>query len=76
MLAALPRPLFNADSAEQARELVGEALERLRKPLPKVAALLEEAQEDLSLVLGLSDRPPHPGLSSQRSSRVTPRLGT
>jgi putative transposase len=47
MLAALLRPLFNADSREAARELVSEALERLRKPLPKVAALLEEAEEDL-----------------------------
>ena len=47
MLAALLRPLFNADTGEQARELVGDALERLRKPLPKVAALLEEAEEDL-----------------------------
>jgi putative transposase len=47
MLAALLRPLFNAESGQLARELVGEALERLRKPLPKVAALLEEAEEDL-----------------------------
>jgi putative transposase len=47
MLAALLRPIFNADMAEQARELLGEALERLRKPLPKVAAPLEEAEEDL-----------------------------
>src|SRR5437867_2784828 len=48
MLAALLRPLFNAESGEAAGELVGEALERLRKPLPKVAALLEEAEEDLT----------------------------
>jgi putative transposase len=47
MLAALLRPLFNADSGEQAGELVGDALERLRKPLPKVAALLEDAEADL-----------------------------
>jgi putative transposase len=47
MLAALLRPLFTADSGQQAHEFVGEALERLRKPLPKVAALLEEAEEDL-----------------------------
>src|SRR2546426_3522786 len=47
MLAALLRPLFNADSGDAARELVGDALERLRKPLPKIAALLEEAEEDL-----------------------------
>ena len=47
MVAALLRPIFNADDREQARELAGDALERLRKPLPKVAALLEEAEEDL-----------------------------
>jgi transposase-like protein len=43
----LLRPLFSADSAEQAPERIGEALERLRKPLPKVAALLEEGEQDL-----------------------------
>ena len=47
MLAALIRPIFNADDREQARERLGEALERLSKPLPKIAALLEEAEEDL-----------------------------
>jgi putative transposase len=47
MLAALPQPLFSADTGETARELVGDALERLRKPLPKIAALLAEGEEDL-----------------------------
>jgi putative transposase len=47
MLAALLRPILNADSQEEARELVSDALERLRKPLPKIATLLEEAEEDL-----------------------------
>src|SRR6266545_3989166 len=47
MVAALLRPIFNADTGELARELVGDALDRLRKPLPKVAGLLEEAEEDL-----------------------------
>jgi putative transposase len=47
MLAALLRPFFNAETGEAARALVGDALERLRTPLPKVAALLEEAEEDL-----------------------------
>jgi putative transposase len=47
MLAALLRPIFNADDQGQARVLLGEALERLRKPLPKIAALLEAAEEDL-----------------------------
>src|SRR3954471_13117673 len=52
MLAALIRPLFNVDSAEQARELVSDALERLRQPLPKIAALLEEAEDDLLAFYG------------------------
>ena len=47
MLVALLRPLFTADDAETARALVGTALKGVRKPLPKVAALLEEAEEDL-----------------------------
>jgi transposase-like protein len=47
MVAALLRPIFNAEAREQADELVGDALERLRKPLPKVVTLLEEAEEDL-----------------------------
>jgi putative transposase len=47
MVAALLRAIFNADSGEAARDLVGDALARLRKPLPKVTALLEEAEEDL-----------------------------
>ena len=47
MLTALPRPLFNAETGEAARALLGEALERLGKPLPKVAALLVDAEEDL-----------------------------
>ena len=47
MLAALIRPIFNADNGEQARELVGEAIARLERPLPKVAAMLERAEEDL-----------------------------
>jgi transposase-like protein len=47
MLAALIRPVFSGEDGGQARELVGAALERLRKPLPKVAALLEDAEDDL-----------------------------
>jgi transposase-like protein len=47
MLAALLRPLFSADSGEQARELVSDALDRPREPLPKIATLLKEAEDDL-----------------------------
>jgi putative transposase len=52
MLAALLRPLFNADTYEHARELVGAALERLETPLPKVAELLAEAEQDLLAFYG------------------------
>ena len=47
MVAALLRPIFNAEDRDAARQLVGDALDRLRTPLPKVAALLEDAEEDL-----------------------------
>jgi transposase-like protein len=47
MVAALLRPIFNADDRDGARELVSDALERLKKPLPKVAGLLEDAEDDL-----------------------------
>jgi putative transposase len=52
MVAALLRPTFNAADRDAARALVGDALDRLRKPLPKVAALLEEAEEDLLAFYG------------------------
>jgi putative transposase len=55
MVAALLRPIFNADTGELARELVSDALERLHKPLPKAAALLEEAEEDLLAFYGFPD---------------------
>jgi hypothetical protein len=38
---------YNAETGETARELIGDALDRLRKPLPEVAALLEAAEDDL-----------------------------
>ena len=47
LLAALIRPLFNADSGEQARDRLSEAVAHLDGKLPKVAALLEEAEEDI-----------------------------
>src|SRR3954464_15213808 len=66
MLAALIRPIFNADRGEQARELVGEAIKRLQRPLPKGAAMLERAEEDLLAFYALPVdhrrklRPTHP----------------
>ena len=46
LLAALIRPVFQAEAGEQARERLGEAVAQLERSLPKVAALLEQAEED------------------------------
>jgi transposase-like protein len=47
LLAALIRPIFNADSLEQARDRLSEAVAGLEGRLPKVAALLEAAEDDI-----------------------------
>jgi putative transposase len=47
LLAALIRPIFRADSAGQARDRLSEAVAHLDGKLPKVAALLEQAEEDI-----------------------------
>ena len=45
--AALIRPIFQAQSDEQARARLGDAVDRLRPALPKLAELLAAAEEDL-----------------------------
>ena len=47
LLAALIRPVFAAESGEQARERLSEAVAQLERALPKVARMLEEAEEDV-----------------------------
>ena len=47
MISAALREIFNAGSYELARERSTEVIERLTEPVPKVARLLEEAEEDL-----------------------------
>jgi putative transposase len=47
LVAAALREVFDAPSPEQARERLGEVLARFREPVPKVAELLEAAEEDL-----------------------------
>ena len=47
MLAALIRPLFGAEDREVARDRLSEAVAHLEGKLDTVAALLEEAEEDL-----------------------------
>jgi putative transposase len=47
LVSAALREIFNADSATQAKERVGEVIARLQGPMPKVAHLLEQAEDDL-----------------------------
>lgn len=47
MIAAALRQVFQAESGAEARRVVGEVIERLAPVAPKVAGLLEEAEEDL-----------------------------
>jgi putative transposase len=47
LVAAALREIFDAPGLEQAKARLGEVLERFREPVPKVAAFLEEAEDDL-----------------------------
>jgi putative transposase len=47
LVKAALREIFDAEGLEQAQVRLGEVLERFRGPLPKVAELLEAAEEDL-----------------------------
>jgi len=47
LVSAALREIFDAPDAVSARERCGAVLERFRQSVPKVAELLEEAEEDL-----------------------------
>ena len=47
LLGALIRPVFNQPGREAASEALSAAVEQLERPLPKVAAMLEQAEEDV-----------------------------
>src|SRR5919197_4391111 len=47
LLGALIRPIFNADSLDQVRDRLSEAVAALEAKLPKVATLLEQAEDDI-----------------------------
>src|SRR3989442_12674173 len=47
LVSAALREVFNAEGRAEARERTGEVIGRLQKAAPKVAALLEQAEEDL-----------------------------
>jgi transposase-like protein len=47
LLAALIRPIFNAEGLDQARDRLSEAIAHLDGRMPKVVALLEDAETDI-----------------------------
>ena len=47
LLAALIRPVFRAENLQDARQKLSDAVAQLERPLPKVAAMLEAAEEDI-----------------------------
>jgi len=47
LLGALIRAIFTAGSLQEARQRLGEAISQLEGRLPKIAALLEEAEDDV-----------------------------
>jgi transposase-like protein len=47
LLAALIRPIFRSESGKEARRRLAEAVSQLERGLPKVAAMLEEGEEDI-----------------------------
>ena len=50
VLAALIRPIFNADSREQARDRLSEAVAHLDGRLARVATMLEDAEDEILAV--------------------------
>jgi putative transposase len=47
LLAALIRPIFNQPNRDEARARLREAVAQLERPLPKVARILEQAEEEI-----------------------------
>jgi transposase-like protein len=47
LLGALIRPIFNAEDLEQARDRLSEAVAHLDGRMPRIAALLEDAEHDV-----------------------------
>jgi putative transposase len=52
LLGALIRPIFNADSLDQARDRLSEAVAALEGKLPTVATMLESAEDDILAFYG------------------------
>ena len=70
LLAALIRPIFQAESGDQARQRLSEAIAALEQRLPKVAAMLAEAEEEVLAFYAF----PQPHWSKLRSTNPLERF--
>jgi putative transposase len=70
LLAALIRPIFQAESGEQAHQRLSEAITALEQRLPKVAAMLGDAEEDVLAFYAF----PQPHWSKLRSTNPLERF--
>ena len=70
LVSAALREVFNAEGRAEARERTGEVIGRLQKAAPKVAALLEQAEEDLIAFYSF----PAPHWSKLRSTNPLERV--
>ena len=66
LVSAALREIFDAHDLEAAKTRLGEVLERFRDPLPRIAELLETAEEDL---LAFYQFPTRTGPSSEAPTR-------
>jgi putative transposase len=75
MFAALLRPLFTADGCEQARAPVGDALERLSRPLPRVPPAARGGRGGPARLPQLPGRPLAEAALDQPLERVNREIG-
>jgi putative transposase len=47
MIATAIRQIFNADTGQEARDRLADVVDRLKAPAPKIAGLLEQAEDEL-----------------------------
>ena len=73
LLGALIRPIFNQPDRERARDALSTAVTQLDGRLPKVAGMLEDAEDDNASTC--SSRPTKMRLTSDFETR-NPRLST
>jgi putative transposase len=75
MVAAAIRPIFNAADEAEAKRLLGETVARLERPLPKVARMLIDAEDDLLAFYAFPAAHPSKLRSTNPLERVNREIG-